>query len=452
MNFHELRKKKQIAILWWGLEWQSTYRFLRAHGIPNEHITILDKNETIYPPEWVASVTWPLYLEWLDLFDCIWRAPGITKTIIETSTWKTTDGLPFISQTEFFLHNYKGKIIWITGTKGKSTISMLTYLTLLHAEKKVILAGNVGKPIFDQISRNDLPDIVVYEFSSFMIESVFSNRTGRKIDIAVLNTLYSTHTKEHWWYEPYVRAKLLLCDHAEQSCIGYQAKTILENDFPDYEIPHNSYIYWKEWTYTRSDGYFFKNNEKLFTDSWMLLIWEHNRENACAVIALCELLKVDLIHLQETLKTFKWLEHRLELVWTYHNIIRYNDAIATTPQATCAALDSFWQEVDTLFYGWVIGEYDHTLVVKKIKEYGIRNLVLFPDTGEILYSLLDEKTKSTISVLHTRSMSEAVARAAWKTEPWKIALLSCGSPSFSVWSGFVEKWNLFKESIKKIQQ
>lgn len=181
-----------------------------------------------------------------------------------------------------------------------------------------------------------------------------------------------------------------------------------------------------------------------------MLIWTHNRENICAVLGICDLLTIDPTHLRAVLKTFWWLEHRLELVGTYKNIIRYNDAIATTPQATCAALDSLWNNIDTLLYGWVLGEYDHQLVAQKIEAYDIRNLVLFPDTGELLYSLLSEKTKSTIHVIHTRSMHDAVQRAAAKTMEWKIALLSCGSPSFSVRSGFVEKGNLFKEEIKKL--
>jgi len=67
-------------------------------------------------------------------------------------------------------------------------------------------------------------------------------------------------------------------------------------------------------------------------------------------------------------------------VGTHHNIIRYNDAIATTPQATCAALDSFGDKIDTLFYGGIEGEYDHQLVAQKIRDYNIRHLVLFPDT------------------------------------------------------------------------
>lgn len=449
MHLSELIKKQNIALLGRWVEGQSTYRFLIAQWIPNDRITILDKKSAIETPAWVQTILWTHYLDDLSAFDCIRRAPGITRTIIENATGKSTDWLPFISQTEFFLHNYTGKIIGITGTKGKSTLSMLTYLTLQKAGKNVVLAGNIGKPVLDGIDRTKPAEYVVYELSSFMIESVFTDRTGRTIDYAVFNTLYSTHTAEHGGYENYVRSKLLLCNHAEKTLVGYQAAQALMSLFPEQEdiLPANHTIYGKRWTRTWKNGMFMRMKEELFSDEGMLLIGEHNRYNVCELTCLCDELDIDFTVLQEILKTFGWLEHRLEFVWFFWWISRYNDAIATTPQATVAALDSFWQEVDTLFYGWILGEYDHSLVAKKINEYGIRNLVLFPDTWDVLLWLLDI---NTINVFHTRSMEAWVQRAAEHTKKWKVVLLSCWSPSFSVWSGFVEKWTLFKTAVQKI--
>jgi UDP-N-acetylmuramoylalanine--D-glutamate ligase len=450
MNLEDLKKKQRIAILWYGLEGQSTYRFLRAQGIANETITILDKTTTLSTPSGVKTRLWTDYLEGLEAYDCVFRAPGITTTIIQTTLWKKIATSTFTSQTEFLLNNYTGTIIGITWTKGKSTISTLTALTLQQAGKKTILAGNIGKPVLDLIDRENLPEIVVYEFSSFMIESLFTKRTGRKIDIAVFNTIYNTHTKEHGGYENYVKAKLLLLKHSHQQLIWAQAAETIHAQFPHIDLPQKAELYGKAGKYNRDGKMFYLNDTPLFDDKNMLLIGNHNRENACAIIGICDLLQIDYNYLSEVLKSFHWLEHRLELVGTYRDIIRYNDAIATTPEATCAALDSFGNEVDTLFYGGIQGEYNHHLVAKKIMHYGISNLVLFPDTGEILFNLLDEETKKSIQILLTRSMTEAVQRAAKHTKPWKIALLSCGSPSFSVWSWFIEKGTLFKEAVREV--
>lgn len=77
----------------------------------------------------------------------------------------------------------------------------------------------MGKPVLELIDRDNPPALVVYELSSFMIESVLSDRTGRTIDIAIFNTLYNTHTKEHGGYENYARAKLLLLEHSKQALV-----------------------------------------------------------------------------------------------------------------------------------------------------------------------------------------------------------------------------------------
>jgi UDP-N-acetylmuramoyl-L-alanine---L-glutamate ligase len=451
MDLLDLKKKQHIAILWYGLEGQSTYRFLRAHGVTKEAITILDKNPTISTPSGITTSLWANYLVWLERFDCIFRAPGITTTIIENTLWKRIWTSNFTSQTEFFLNNFSWTIIGITWTKGKSTISTLTYLTLKHAKKNVLLAGNVGKPILDLIDRDNLPQIVVYELSSFMIESVFTQRKGRKIDIAVFNTLYNTHTKEHGWYENYARTKCLLLNYSKTQLLWSQAKSILNEQFADIMLPWTTRTYGKEGVYTWDGTYFQINKKNLFTDEWMSIIWTHNRENACAVIGICDLLDIAYTHLQSVLQAFSWLEHRLEYIGKYNNIYRYNDAIATTPEATCAALDSFWSKIDTLFYGWIQGEYNHHLVAEKIMHYGIRNLVLFPDTWELLFDMLDETVKKNIKVLHTRSMADGVHRANKNTKAGHIALLSCGSPSFSVWTWFVEKWSLFKETVHSLK-
>jgi UDP-N-acetylmuramoylalanine--D-glutamate ligase len=151
------------------------------------------------------------------------------------------------------------------------------------------------------------------------------------------------------------------------------------------------------------------------------------------------------------LQQFDGLEHRIELVGTYGWIIRYNDAIATTPQATMAAIESFGEQVDTLFYGGIEGEYDHSWVAELIVKYDIQNLVLFPDTWSTLKELLTTNyTLHTTNVLHTRSMEQAVDRAAKHTKKWALALLSCGSPSFSCWTSFKEKGSLFKEFVTKL--
>ena len=124
-----------------------------------------------------------------------------------------------------------------------------------------------------------------------------------------------------------------------------------------------------------------------------------------------------------------------------------NDAIATTPQATLAALRAYAEEVDTLFLGGKDGNYDFTELVQYIKKSSVRTIVFFPDTGVELQALLQDKEYTT---LFTSSMQEAVAFAYQHTQAGKVCLLSCAGPSYSVWKNFEEKGDLFVYRIQEM--
>jgi len=349
MKFHQLQQKNNIAILWWWREGKSSYTFLtKTLGINKEKISILDKNENIQTPPWVKTKLWDEYLQWLERYDVVLRSPGITTTLMQNKWWINVIWIPFISQTQLFFDNYKGKVIWITGTKGKTTTSTVLYKSLQQYGKNVVLAGNIGKPVLDSLDFENPPEIVVYELSSFMLEELHDFT----LDIWLFNTLYSTHTREHGGYEQYVLAKTKILHHSDHLLIGYQAEEQLGN-----HLQWISYdIYGKTGKYTWEQGKFMKDGKLLFTDQDMLLPWEHNRHNICGVIGIFDILmeqwtipKGDWSGLQYTLKNFSGVEHRIEYVWTYNNIKWYNDAIATTPQATVAAIQTFKDEIDTLF-------------------------------------------------------------------------------------------------------
>ena len=93
------------------------------------------------------------------------------------------------------------------------------------------------------------------------------------------------------------------------------------------------------------------------------------------------------------------------------------------------------------------GRYDFSAMIEKIKKSQIRNLVLFPDSGQRIEEMLGEHT---YRVLHTCEMEEGVAFAYEYTQAGKVALLSTATPSFSLWKNFEEKGDLFQEWVKVI--
>ena len=150
----------------------------------------------------------------------------------------------------------------------------------------------------------------------------------------------------------------------------------------------------------------------------------------------------------QAIKTFKPLPHRLEYVGKYSGIIFYNDALATTPEATIEAIKAL-KNVGTIFLGGEDRGYRFINLVKIIKQYRIKNIVLFPKTGQKIYRQLKLQFNKLPRILKTTDMEEAVKFAYQCTLKNSVCLLSTASPSYSLWKNYEENGNLFKSFVKK---
>ncbi|MDD4531046.1 MAG: cyanophycin synthetase, partial [Candidatus Gracilibacteria bacterium] len=140
------------------------------------------------------------------------------------------------------------------------------------------------------------------------------------------------------------------------------------------------------------------------------------------------------------------LPHRLEFVGNFKGIDFYDDAISTTPESTIEAIKIFNKNIGTIFLGGLDRGYSFENLVKLIIESEIKNFVLFPDTGAKIKKLLPD----SVRILETKNMKEAVEFAYKNTPAGKVCLLSCASPSYSIWKNFEEKGNEFKKWVAKI--
>ena len=148
----------------------------------------------------------------------------------------------------------------------------------------------------------------------------------------------------------------------------------------------------------------------------------------------------------EALQTFEPLPHRLEFVGEFRGIYFYDDAISTTPESTIAGLRVFHSEVRTILLGGEDRGYDFAELAAELSRLHVKNIVLFPDSGERIRALLPDD--GTFEILQTRSMEEAVDFAYRVTPRGTVCLLSCASPSYSLWSGFEEKGDMFQKYVR----
>ncbi len=449
-DFADLRDKN-IAILGFWREGKSTLKFLLDHKVSFRNITILDTNKDLDSPEEVQKITWWAYLADIEKYDIIFKSSGVPIT----EQLKPYEH-KIVTQVQMFFDSYPGKVIAVTASKGKSTITSLIYALLKEAGYRVKLVGNIGTPVFDEVaicppvSQGGDPkfcpvqenDFVVIELSSYMLYHL-----RKKNYISILGTIFPEHLDRHGSFDKYVEAKLNIL---EWSGINIVHNATLKQF--DLQQTYKNLIAYGAWSsYDRKEWYFCVDGQPAFPISERKIPWDHNVENITSVIALAEVLKIPMEVVRETIANFIGLPHRLQDIWVYGWIRRVDDAISTTPESTIEAIKTYGEQIDTIFLWGKDRGYNFEELVKCVERYGISNIVFFPESWErILKAFQDFHISTFQHSLETDDMKKAVKFAYAHTQPGKICLLSTASPSYSIWKDFEEKWNLFQQYVKEL--
>ncbi len=398
---------ENILILGYGKEGKATEKYIKKYYL-DANIKIADQSLSNN------------YLENQEKFDIAIKTPGINKELVK---------IPYTTATNIFFSKILGKntIIGVTGSKGKSTTSSLIFSILKSAGKDVELLGNIGNPMLKALMEPvKKGKIFVLELSSYQLDDIkFSP------DIAVLTNLFLEHMDYHKNKDNYYQAK--------KNIINFQN----ENGFLIYNPENKESLYWLK---------DYKGNKIPFIQKLPVkehdipLLGKHNQDNIRAAVSVAKILKIGDKAISSAIKKFRGLPNRLEFLGKFKGITFYNDASSTNPDSSILAIESL-RDVDTIFLGGQDRGYNFSHLEKTIKKYRIRNVVLFPDSGEKII-----KNKKGLNILNTKSMEEAVRFAYKNTLKGKICLLSGASPSYSLWKNFEEKGDQFKYFVKKLNK
>ncbi len=407
MTIAELQTKKKIVLLGYGKEGQATERFLQKH-VPQAEIIIADQSRDAD------------YLALQTVGDLVIKTPGICKRFLT---------VPYTTATNLFFANVKKPIVGVTGSKGKSTTSSLIAAMLQAGGKRTRLVGNIGAPALDVADEDDQVDVYVMELSSYQLDDL-----ERGPEVAVFTSFFPEHLDYHGSLEAYFGAKANIVRKGDTKQVfiynsQYPELQELVQEAPGTAIPFADSV--------------------PFSLEGLRLRGAHNIQNVYGAWTAAQQFGVTPEQAEQAIRDFQPLPHRLTDVGTYRGITFIDDAIATAPEAAIQALQAV-SRVETLFLGGTDRGYVFDELAKMIDASGVRNIVLFPDTGANIKAALERHSRRVFAFCETESMKEAVRFAYQHTSAGMTCLLSTASPSYRLWKNFEHKGEEFTRWVKEL--
>lgn len=322
------------------------------------------------------------------------------------------------------------KVVGITGTNGKSTVTALIHHMLESAGVLSLMGGNIGLPI---LTRDPLPDggVYVLELSSYQIDLSHS----LACDVAVLTNLSPDHLDRYDGFTGYAasKARLFSLQHRDQVAI------VAVDDDPSKMIAGriNHRLH-------RVSG---KDIDPVDQARWPALQGPHNAQNAVCAIAACRVLGLNDDAIERGLATFRSLPHRMELVGEARGVRWYNDSKATNAASAAPALAAFPPAPDQRLH-WIAGGQAKGDGLAACRPWfgHVKQAYLI---GEAMEGFAAE-IGDAIAVQRSGDMATAVAQAAAAVLPGDIVLLSPACASFDQFKDYEQRGDTFRALVQAL--
>lgn len=379
--------------------------------------------------------------------DIIVISPGVPRNLKILRKARQLS-IPIMGEMELAYRMIKKPIIAITGTNGKSTVTSLIGHILQHAGIKAFVGGNIGRPLISYLTqKNDDVDVIVLEVSSYQLDSIEKFSPF----ISIILNIAPDHLDRYDSFEDYFNSKLNIFKNQEKG-----SYIILNDDdrrLSSVKIPSGPSVlfYGVEKTKHRVafvEGnrikIYFNEQELGFSLRGVKLLGLHNITNLMPAIMSSLILNVSKEIIQEAIKKFRGLRHRLEPVLEKDGILFINDSKATNVDSTIKAIESIKRPIILIAGGKSKG-LDYSPLIESAKGK-VKHAVLI---GEIAPVLLKQFSNLIPSEM-VQDMYEAVLKAYQRASKGDAVLLSPACSSFDMFRDYSHRGEIFKDAIRRI--
>jgi UDP-N-acetylmuramoylalanine--D-glutamate ligase len=373
-----------------------------------------------------AKLADPMEMD-LERFDAIVVSPGVplnTHPIAEKARRAET---PLICDIELFAQARPElpphKVVGITGTNGKSTTTALIHHICETAGMPTRMGGNIGKPI---LGEKELPEggVYVLELSSFQIDLTQS----LDCDVAVLLNITPDHLDRYDSFEAYAASKARLFKMQSDG----HAKIIAIDDAPSAAIAAGA----KGLVIQISAGGCMDQSR------WPALQGPHNAQNAIAAMSASRRLGISEEAIEQGLRSYPGLPHRMERVAQKDGVLFVNDSKATNPTSTAPALAAYPA------IHWILGGRAKTNDLDACEPYfdHVRAAYTIGETADMFETLLSP----VMPVSNCGTIRKAVQVASKAAKSGETVLLSPACASFDQYRDFEERGDDFRAAVGSV--
>jgi UDP-N-acetylmuramoylalanine--D-glutamate ligase len=355
----------------------------------------------------------------LDGVDVVYASPGVPwdSDLLEEARAR---GIPVSSEIDLFLRLCKGTVVGITGTNGKTTTTALTGAVLEAGRRPVIVGGNIGDTVLDRVREITPEHWVVLELSSFQLESV----ERPKLHVGVILNITPDHLDRHKTLDRYIDLKARAIEHADYALLNGGDPIVR-----DLAPRASGEVVWFD---------------RHLPQPPMPLPGRHNMENALAAAAVGRIAGLSDEAINDAIRSFKGVAHRLEFVGEWAGVRWYNDSKATNPDAGRVALTAFPGAPVILIAGGYGSDFDLRDWVADALASTEAVILIGASADDLAEALRDHP-----HVERARTLDEAVSIAAKLARPGGVVLLSPAYKSFDMFRDFEDRGNQFKDLVRR---
>ncbi len=441
------REQKSLPTLIVGLgrSGLSCAQFLAQQG---ESVAVTDSR--ISPPglavlhETLPDV--PVFVGGFDAaaFDAAQRliiSPGVSlqEPLIQKALAR---GAEVTGDIALFASSAQAPIAAITGSNGKSTVTMLLTEMAARSGKRVLVGGNIGIPALALLAQ-PVPDLYVLELSSFQLETA----TAVNAAVATVLNISEDHMDRYDDLASYGKAKQAIFNGAKSQVLNRDDPRVVSMAAECKKVrwftlnsPHEGEYGLCEWA---GEQWLSCGQQRLMPAADVRMVGRANLANVLAALAMGDALGLERSAMIDALREFTGLPHRCQFIANRKGVDWYNDSKATNVGATLAAINGFDGPLVLIAGGQGKGADFAPLQTVSDK---LKAMVVMGEEGGKIASLL----QGIVPCQHAKTMEEAVQMASKLVEPGEQVLLSPACASFDMFEGFEARGEAFAGAVRRL--